>query len=311
VSLDLPDDPLAVAIAGTRLTYAVPNKRTVVDVEAGSFISSLIRETILDTTVHAVALSADGLSCVTADEHSTQVWRDGTGVVAEFPSEPGPVAVSAAGRIVAARTAAGTVVIRESRSERLLSTRRPAYANAEITALALAPDGTLLATGDALGVIRVWAVADPARSVRTFGSSALRIIDLAFSPDGRRLASIGDDHSVTTWEVEPWTGSRAGLPPMRLTVLPAGLGTSLVLELGAGDRPFRIVVDGGPSGAYEGGLRAWAAALPSGDREIDVLAVTHSAAGAVDGVIRLLEDRERLGLTIGDLWYNGWPDAVG
>jgi WD40 repeat protein len=68
--------------------------------------------------------------------------------------------------------------------------------------LAYSPDGRLLASGEANGVIRLWDVASgtcirelPARSVGA-------IVCLAFCSDGRRLAAGCGDHAVRVWEVE-------------------------------------------------------------------------------------------------------------
>jgi WD40 repeat protein len=185
-----------------------------------------------------------------------------------------------------------------------------------VDVLAFSPDGRLLASGDRAGVIHVWTVAELDRPIATWIGHSGAIVGLAWAPDNARVVSAGADDTLRSWDLPraapPVVGtpapSTAGSAPMRLTVLPAGHGTALVLELGSGPRPFRLVVNGGPRTAYAGGLRAWAARLPADQRTIDALAVTHSGSAAVEGVVALLGDAD-LGVTIADLWYNGWRHA--
>jgi WD40 repeat protein len=69
-----------------------------------------------------------------------------------------------------------------------------------LTALALAPDGRLLATGNEDGLVRLW---DPLTSdeLRRWVEHQRPIMCLAFSPDGRTLASSATDRTITLWEV--------------------------------------------------------------------------------------------------------------
>jgi WD40 repeat protein len=60
----------------------------------------------------------------------------------------------------------------------------------EVLAVAFAPDGKLLASGDADGVIHVWGAADGRRLHRLEGHEG-RVTSLAFSADGKLLASAG------------------------------------------------------------------------------------------------------------------------
>lgn len=87
-------------------------------------------------------------------------------------------------------------------------------------------------------------------------------------------------------------------------MLPAGHGDALWLECGDGDRPCRILVDGGTGPTYDV-LRSRIAALPPSDRHFELLVITHVDADHIEGVIRLLQDA-RLGLRIDDVWFNGW-----
>src|SRR5919201_1237817 len=69
-----------------------------------------------------------------------------------------------------------------------------------VDALAFNPAGTLLATGDDAGVIRLWERASrrPARELRGHDSG---VSALAFSAEGKLLASAGEDKVIRLWDV--------------------------------------------------------------------------------------------------------------
>jgi WD40 repeat protein len=77
-----------------------------------------------------------------------------------------------------------------------------------ITAGAMSPDGTLLAWGRDCGAIRLHALAGPNEEVIFKGHSCF-VLSLAFSPDGQRLASGGQDGLVLIWDY-PFGGKRGG-----------------------------------------------------------------------------------------------------
>lgn len=74
----------------------------------------------------------------------------------------------------------------------------------EVSAVALAPDGQLLASAGEDGAIHVQqavGVQDPASQVELAGHPGWTW-DLAFAPDGTDLASAGADHSARLWSLE-------------------------------------------------------------------------------------------------------------
>ena len=98
---------------------------------------------------------------------------------------------------------------------------------------------------------------------------------------------------------------------LRVEMLPGGNGDALWIELGDEAAPRRILVDGGTDGTWEAGLRERVAALPPGDRHFELVVVTHVDADHIDGVLGLLREHE-LGISCGDVWFNGWrhlPDT--
>ncbi|NJN58461.1 MAG: hypothetical protein HC879_13655 [Leptolyngbyaceae cyanobacterium SL_5_9] len=69
-----------------------------------------------------------------------------------------------------------------------------------ILSVAFSPDGTLLATGDANGEVRLWRVMD-GEQLLTFDEHTGWVRSVSFSPDGRRLASGSDDKTLKIWDV--------------------------------------------------------------------------------------------------------------
>jgi WD40 repeat protein/transcriptional regulator with XRE-family HTH domain len=72
-----------------------------------------------------------------------------------------------------------------------------------VTAVALSPDGQLLAAGVDSGAIYLWRLADQ-QLVGICQGHGGHIGGLAWSPDGRLLASASDDTTVRLWEVGSW-----------------------------------------------------------------------------------------------------------
>ncbi len=90
----------------------------------------------------------------------------------------------------------------------------------------------------------------------------------------------------------------------RIELLPARHGDCLLLSYGDAARPRRVLIDGGPIGAY-GALSARLAALPEDQRELELLVITHVDGDHIEGCLKLLNHRELA--TFRDIWFNGWP----
>lgn len=76
---------------------------------------------------------------------------------------------------------------------------RPLVLDSPGTALSFSPDGTLLAVAVG-GAIQIWDVANE-KLLATLMDNPNPIYDLAFSPDGRWLASSGNDNQLILWTV--------------------------------------------------------------------------------------------------------------
>jgi beta-lactamase superfamily II metal-dependent hydrolase len=92
----------------------------------------------------------------------------------------------------------------------------------------------------------------------------------------------------------------------RIEVLPAAHGDAIWIEYGDPKRPTRVVVDGGPAPTYEAGLLQRLLRMPPDDRRIDLFVVTHIDADHIDGAIIFLQQAKRLGVRLGEIWFNAW-----
>ena len=83
-----------------------------------------------------------------------------------------------------------------------------AMLSAPVTALAVAPNGKLLAVADsttgAAGEVSFFAIGSAAgrKPIHTLAAHADMILDIAFSPDGRILATTGYDRLIKLWDVD-------------------------------------------------------------------------------------------------------------
>lgn len=95
-------------------------------------------------------------------------------------------------------------------------------------------------------------------------------------------------------------------PFFRIEMLPAIQGDALWIEYGSANDRNRILIDGGPIGAYaalDGKLKT----LPEGDKRVELLVITHVDTDHIEGIIRLLaEKRNRWLIEPDDIWFNGW-----
>jgi beta-lactamase superfamily II metal-dependent hydrolase len=94
-------------------------------------------------------------------------------------------------------------------------------------------------------------------------------------------------------------------PAIRLEVLPAGYGDSLLVSCPVGDRIWRMLVDTGPDECWPE-LRDRLSAIPKGPdgkRHIDLAVISHIDHDHIGGAALLFGDKA-LELTFGDVWFN-------
>ena len=91
----------------------------------------------------------------------------------------------------------------------------------------------------------------------------------------------------------------------RVKLLPALHGDCIWIEYGEANALRRVLIDGGPLGAYPA-LRAEIEKLPPAERKFELLVVTHIDADHIDGVVKLLAHPE-IGVEFREVWFNGYP----
>ena len=91
----------------------------------------------------------------------------------------------------------------------------------------------------------------------------------------------------------------------KIEMLKAAWGDCLWIEYGDRTRPFRILIDGGITATYKSVARR-VLELPEDQRYIDLFVITHIDEDHIAGSVKLLGRLTQLGLTFGDIWFNGY-----
>lgn len=94
-------------------------------------------------------------------------------------------------------------VLQEFKMEKVESKEVEPDQNEYISALAISPDGEVVATGTLKGFIYLWQVSDGS-VINTSQAHDGAVWDLVFSPDGEMLASSSSDNSIKLWWVSEW-----------------------------------------------------------------------------------------------------------
>jgi hypothetical protein len=158
--------------------------------------------------VTCVAVTANGRQALTGSEDKTlRLWDLETGKVLAVCARHGhavvDVAVSADGRRALSTDGSDHALLWGLNN---IPTITPVRTGRPVTAVALSADGSRAALGTAAAEegaghdILVFDAASGAR-LRTYQGHADTITSLAFSPDGKRLVSAGNDRSVRFWSL--------------------------------------------------------------------------------------------------------------
>jgi WD40 repeat protein/serine/threonine protein kinase len=198
------------------------------DVENGKMTSSFD----VQDDVHVVTFSPDGHLLATGGEgHAIKLWDAQTGQErAPDGRHSGPalsVDVSRNGELLAWGYGGGTIEVHNiSDAAALQLVQRPFR---RVTSVEFQPNGNLLAASYSDGSISLW---DPKSGTQTVNWTApSRVNHLAFSPDGRRLVSSGDD-GIRIWDAT--TGREQANLPMEYP------GPEMTAFLPMGQRLFSI-----------------------------------------------------------------------
>jgi WD40 repeat protein len=154
------------------------------------------------TAVHALVFSHQASDAVltVGDDNTMQLWSFSPARQAGLRGEPAQgwslASYPTGGRHFAVGLADGTV--------RLCVHHGPgefdrAGHRGPVKALAYSPDGSLLASGGADGVAKLWSVATGQERAALKGHAG-EVLGVAFSPDGKTLASASADGTVRLWD---------------------------------------------------------------------------------------------------------------
>ena len=195
----VPDDVIAMSSNGELIAEATAGQVRLTEIRTGAD-----KVLALQTrgNISAIALSADGRSLVTADEHgSIQFWEVSTGHLTKS-FETGQVitalAVDAFGQVVAAATTDRSIGVWSVPAGALKTElKKPGDV---VRALAFSPDGrTLASAGDDRNLI-LWELGS-GKATLTFEKPDSTVTSIAFSANGQLLASGAGNESVLLWNV--------------------------------------------------------------------------------------------------------------
>lgn len=161
-------------------------KITVWDISTGKPLCTIADVTWRDIIL---AFASDGKTFATSDDSAVRLWHTYTGeqiVTLNIPADAAAFAPDGETLAIGEANEDKNISLWNlARQEHISTLKGHEYI---IYQLAFSPDSTILASGDAGGVIRLWELST-GKHLTTFKSAAGYINKLAFAPDGKTLAS--------------------------------------------------------------------------------------------------------------------------
>lgn len=151
-----------------------------------------------------------------------------------------------------------------------------------VVALAVAPDGSALASASWDHSVRLWSLADGAS--RVFEGHAQNVNGVAFAPDGRSLVSVGYDRALRIWHLPEGQPETVALPAPLNAVAVAPDGE--IVAAGADGKVRLLTTDGKPAGE-----------VAAGSAPIIALALSDNgdliAAASIGGTVAIVERKSQ------------------
>jgi WD40 repeat protein len=189
-----PSTALTWVEGGKQLATLLPDSIKVWDADAGT-----LQTTIPVAGAQSLAVSPDFATFVTGSPAAFAVHERATGkTVRRFDNLSGtePPLWWAGKTLI---TGVGSLKLSQWDAETGKRVRVLEGHTAPISAVAVSPDRTLLATAAHDNTVRLWENAT-GKLTQTFGGHTAPVLAVSFAPDGRTVASAGADNKVLVWE---------------------------------------------------------------------------------------------------------------
>ena len=170
----------------------------------GTFIRDLKQH---DTTVQDVALSSNGLIVASTSDYGTvKLWQHNKDFVKPLYGHNDStldIVTSPDGKSIATVNGDNTMKLWHSDGT-LWPTIRETKSG--VLSVGFSPDSRMMVTGNLFGIVQIWDLGDshnsPIELLRTFTGHPAIIFAVAISPDGKTIASAGDDKTIKIWNFE-------------------------------------------------------------------------------------------------------------
>jgi WD40 repeat protein len=181
--------------------------------------------------VSTLAFTPDGKTLASSGDDSTIILWDLSSVLNATTEAEGPISqvlrehteavnrvvFSSDGKILASASNDGTIILWDAATRKPLGPPLRGYGGV-ISDLAFTSDGKILASDSGNGIVLLWDVSEALHTSGDVDHAAPRelrgnikyVSTIAFSPDGKILASGGDDSTIILWDVP--TGQPIGRP---------------------------------------------------------------------------------------------------